>query len=84
MMVARHEMPGNAASGNPSRRVWYDRLATVFDRLSRLTNPGALDHTVPSGTRVWFRTLSIRYLLKPHRQARKSRAIHPCEKHEYS
>ena len=58
MMVARHEMPGSAASGNPSRRVRHDRLAAAFDGLSRLTNPGASDHTVPYGTDHFFARFS--------------------------
>jgi|HubBroStandDraft_3_1064219.scaffolds.fasta_scaffold182321_2 hypothetical protein len=30
MMVARHEMPGKAISGCPSRRVRYDRVVQRF------------------------------------------------------
>ena len=48
-MVARHEMPGNASSREPSLRVRYDPLATAFDCLRR-NKRGAENHTVPYGT----------------------------------
>src|ERR1700683_27967 len=54
VIVARHEMPGNRASRNPSRRVRYDRLAGASFCLGWYTKPGATDQTVPYGTdHVW-------------------------------
>src|ERR1700756_5161639 len=48
--VARHEMPGNAASIKPSRRVRYDRSVRVSVCLWTRTKLASSGHTVPYGT----------------------------------
>jgi hypothetical protein len=49
LRVARHEMPGKAAVGSPSRRERYDRFLRVLHCLGRSIGLGATDQTVPTG-----------------------------------
>jgi hypothetical protein len=50
MMVARHEVPGNARTRNPSRRVRYDLVYRALFNIVSITALCGPSHTVPYGT----------------------------------